>query len=548
LEAVVIPPGVTEIADDTFNSCSSLTTVQIPQTVTSIGDCAFYFCTSLIQVVIPPGVTTIGEQSFQNCSDLQDIVMANSVTSIGDAAFAVCSFLTGVNLSSGLTAIADSTFTGCFRLTEIAIPAGVTSIGDSAFAYCSSMEICLFYGDAPVSIASNAFLDVGTITESGFTYYYLPFNDGFTTPEWNGYPCFPLDGIGKVVNHRGEVSVIRNGNPPVSLNLRDTVYEGDEIITGSRSFVQISFNDGVKLNIGPKSRLVLEIFNSQQSTIRLRRGIIIRGYKPTGSKLLHLSTKNGAFGVRGTTFAFEAAVDQGILTTTATVLVGLADFEDLTTGEIAELQSGDSASSQSLLPTRSLTINHISPSLGRLILNDEEITNFPHVATYEEGAELLIDALPEFGFFAGWSGDLDSFHFAQTFYLDEDMAITANFLDGTEFVIEHPTLNPNNDDNRNGISNFLEYASGQAPDSENTLPIIEYAKDHLTVRQRINGWDAYPEIQYSGNLTDWFPLDFLEEGTDYTVVSRTVDGEMLTLVMEFLSNDEAQNRFFRQLF
>ena len=76
--AYTIPDSVTSIGDNTFDHCTSLTSVTIPDSVTSIGEWAFYWCTSLTSVTIPDGVTSIGWRAFSNCTSLTDVYYAGS--------------------------------------------------------------------------------------------------------------------------------------------------------------------------------------------------------------------------------------------------------------------------------------------------------------------------------------------------------------------------------------------------------------------------------------------------------------------------------------
>ena len=73
-----IPQGITDIGDDAFARCSSLTSVSIPDSVTAIGDYVFYGCTSLTSVSIPDSVTSIGDYAFGDCSNLTLTVYRNS--------------------------------------------------------------------------------------------------------------------------------------------------------------------------------------------------------------------------------------------------------------------------------------------------------------------------------------------------------------------------------------------------------------------------------------------------------------------------------------
>ena len=67
---LVLPSYITQIHQDAFYNCSSLTSVVIGDSVTSIGDYAFYACDSLKSVAIGDGVTTIGEKAFYACKKL----------------------------------------------------------------------------------------------------------------------------------------------------------------------------------------------------------------------------------------------------------------------------------------------------------------------------------------------------------------------------------------------------------------------------------------------------------------------------------------------
>ena len=60
--------SVTEIGEEAFRNCGSLTSVTIPNSVTEIGEEAFRDCISLTQITIPNSVTKIGSYAFNNSS------------------------------------------------------------------------------------------------------------------------------------------------------------------------------------------------------------------------------------------------------------------------------------------------------------------------------------------------------------------------------------------------------------------------------------------------------------------------------------------------
>ncbi len=69
---------VTEISQDAFCSCDSLTSINIPDSVTEIGEKAFLFCSGLTSISIPDSVTMIGSWAFEGCSNLRKIIISDA--------------------------------------------------------------------------------------------------------------------------------------------------------------------------------------------------------------------------------------------------------------------------------------------------------------------------------------------------------------------------------------------------------------------------------------------------------------------------------------
>ena len=167
--------GLTSIGDYSFQSCSSLTTVNIPNSVTSIGEYAFFNCFGLTSITIGNGVAIVGEGAFNQCvnlgkvnitdlaawcninfdkyganplyhahhlyldgQEITDLIIPNSVTNIGSRAFYGCS-MTSVTIPNSVTRISDAAFYYCDRLTSIAIPNSVTSISRCTFEECINL-------------------------------------------------------------------------------------------------------------------------------------------------------------------------------------------------------------------------------------------------------------------------------------------------------------------------------------------------------------------------------------------------------------------------
>ena len=225
LKSVVIPDSVTAIGSWAFNGCSSLKSMVIPNSMTKIGEGAFSFCRSFTgDLVIPENVTYIGQGAFSGCSNLTSIEVSeknptyssvdgvlfskdmsvllqvfkgemtsgsytipNGVITIGDDAFFSCDGLKNVTIPNSVTNIGDSAFFGSNNLESLQIPESVTTIGNSAFQSCENLRQVDFLGDAPANIGTKIF----GVNAKDFRISYNPAKSGWSTPIWNGYPCYP---------------------------------------------------------------------------------------------------------------------------------------------------------------------------------------------------------------------------------------------------------------------------------------------------------------------------------------------------------------------
>ncbi|MDE6704721.1 MAG: leucine-rich repeat protein [Treponemataceae bacterium] len=182
---IVIPDGVTGIAEGVFDSYIFAESIIIPSGVTYIANRAFVSCGTLKNIVIPSSVTSIGNYAFYGCENLSDVYIeareSYEQIKFGDAwdnneySYPTCYgaelhigetfdipeekmiILTQNNVGEILTddyysrghidipenigKIADYVFCKCTGLTSVTIPDSVTSIGDDAFSGCGSLTI-----------------------------------------------------------------------------------------------------------------------------------------------------------------------------------------------------------------------------------------------------------------------------------------------------------------------------------------------------------------------------------------------------------------------
>ena len=163
LTNVTIPNSITHIGTNAFQGCSGLTSIEIPYSVTYLGLGIFNGCSSLASVFLPNSITDVSWYMFYGCSSLTSVNIPNSVTDIGFNAFYGCSSLTSVNIPNSVTKILSDTFYGCSSLTNIEIPDSVTEIGKNAFYDCSSLT-SIEIPDLVTEIGDCAFYRCSSLT------------------------------------------------------------------------------------------------------------------------------------------------------------------------------------------------------------------------------------------------------------------------------------------------------------------------------------------------------------------------------------------------
>lgn len=155
-------PSMTNIPNNTFTMCESLTTVDIAN-CTGIGSYAFQNCFALT-TVNSPECGYISDGAFQTCVNLNSIDLSKC-TGIGSVAFDGCLLLTEIDLpectylgnnafsNCGLTSInlpkcgyiSPSAFEGCYNLKTITVGTGLEDgnmcfIDGTTFMNCTSIE------------------------------------------------------------------------------------------------------------------------------------------------------------------------------------------------------------------------------------------------------------------------------------------------------------------------------------------------------------------------------------------------------------------------
>ena len=166
----VIPESVTNIGDNAFESCASLTNITISANVASIGIFAFYACSNLVTISV--------DALNQVYSSVNGVLFDKAQSTLVICPDGVAGTYT---VSQGVNSIASLAFYYCIGLTNVTIPATVTSVGESAFQNCSSLISVFFHGNAPTDGGLIFLFDPDP------TIYYQADATGWTT-SYSGNP------------------------------------------------------------------------------------------------------------------------------------------------------------------------------------------------------------------------------------------------------------------------------------------------------------------------------------------------------------------------
>jgi len=188
MHTISLPGSVINVGTAVAQDCNGLTTVNLAEGFPIIGEHMFTDATILASIDMPSTITWIGQAAFRDCAVLAHAPIPDAVTFLGPQAFQRCTLLPNVVLPASLVEIGASAFDSCSQFTSIIIPAGVTTIGPSAFLNCGQLTLAHFDGDAPPSFGTTVFYQA----HPSFQITYNTGAAGFTTPTWNGYPCFPI--------------------------------------------------------------------------------------------------------------------------------------------------------------------------------------------------------------------------------------------------------------------------------------------------------------------------------------------------------------------
>ena len=187
LETVVLPEGVTEIAEGAFAYCYNLKNVTLPRSLRKIGDNAFISCKTLMQIVLPENLEVIGDKAFYECDALTQLESPEGLKTIGNQALfgtgitrlqlpdsvtaadltGLSQQLTEIRWTAGIPVLGNGLFREFVALETVVLPEGVTELEDGSegvFVYCYNLKNVTLPRSL-TKIGSNAFLSCMTLAQ-----------------------------------------------------------------------------------------------------------------------------------------------------------------------------------------------------------------------------------------------------------------------------------------------------------------------------------------------------------------------------------------------
>jgi hypothetical protein len=119
IQSYTLPMNITHIADNFFENCSLLQSIEIPQSLKNIPIPCFSKCTSFSSIIFHGQIESIGSSCFSGCSKLQSIDFRQSIKNLPNCCFSECSSLSSIILCGQIESIGQSCFSKCSKLQSI---------------------------------------------------------------------------------------------------------------------------------------------------------------------------------------------------------------------------------------------------------------------------------------------------------------------------------------------------------------------------------------------------------------------------------------------
>ncbi len=141
------------------------------------------------EVVVPDGVTEIAQRAFMNCRELVSITLPDSVKKICTEAFAGCTALESFRFPEDTCEIGLAVFEGCTSLRSVRMPTEFWMMGETVFKGCTALEeIIVPHGYSSTFITAEMLQDTKWYRENNDEFVIL----GGELLKYNGHDSCPV--------------------------------------------------------------------------------------------------------------------------------------------------------------------------------------------------------------------------------------------------------------------------------------------------------------------------------------------------------------------
>ena len=154
-----LPSKLESLGNLAFTKCDGLDHIVLPKSIKTMGTQVFLQCTGLTSAAFDKEstLTQLPNNTFQRCTSLTRFTLAPSMTSIGAEAFSGCTALYQLVLDEGIEAINANAFNSCTGLENITLPQSIETIGTTAFGWCKNIQQITVNKPTPPIASGNAF-------------------------------------------------------------------------------------------------------------------------------------------------------------------------------------------------------------------------------------------------------------------------------------------------------------------------------------------------------------------------------------------------------
>lgn len=143
VDRVVLPDSLEEIGAGAFRDCVLLQTIEFPKALRRIGTGAFENCVKLLRALFPDGLVQVEDKVFKHCHGLKELRLGTYIRSIGEQAFYGCRSLKKADFPDSLASVGNMAFYRCKALKEVHLPPGTEYVGNLAFAQSGVKKACI---------------------------------------------------------------------------------------------------------------------------------------------------------------------------------------------------------------------------------------------------------------------------------------------------------------------------------------------------------------------------------------------------------------------